>query len=185
MRDEQADLVVAYLAQVRGKLRAPDADLVIAEAEDHLRESVAAGVAIGMTEREAQEAAISAFGSVGAVVRAHRRPASAVAAEVANGGMEAGRRLPARGARRRCRRDTHRRAGPLPYSTLITNGPPDVLGLAAALSGSGIAGLALLLGYWRMCQSRRHRGQSPRPPFGAFFPLVAAICCSPGPRQAP
>ena len=67
------DLVARYLDELRAKLRTPDADLVLAEAEDHLRESVAAGLAIGMTEREAQEAAISAFGSVRAVVRAHNR----------------------------------------------------------------------------------------------------------------
>ena len=65
------DLVARYLDELRAKLRTPDADLVLAEAEDHLRESVAAGLAIGMSEREAQEAAISAFGSVRAVVRAH------------------------------------------------------------------------------------------------------------------
>jgi len=53
------------------RLRGPVAELVLAEAEDHLRESVAAGLAIGMSEREAQEAAISAFGPVRAVVRAH------------------------------------------------------------------------------------------------------------------
>ena len=65
------DLVARYLDELRAKLRTPDADLVLAEAEDHLRESVAAGLAIGMSEREAQEAAISAFGPVPAVVRAH------------------------------------------------------------------------------------------------------------------
>jgi hypothetical protein len=66
-----ADPVTRYLDELRAKLRTPDADLVLAEAEDHLRESVAAGLAIGMSEREAQEAAISAFGSVRAVLRAH------------------------------------------------------------------------------------------------------------------
>jgi hypothetical protein len=50
---------------------APEAELILAEAEDHLRETAAAGLAIGMTEREAQEAAISSFGPVRAVVRAH------------------------------------------------------------------------------------------------------------------
>jgi len=65
------DLVARYLDELRAKLRTPDADLVLAEAEDHLRESVAAGLAIGMSEREAQQAAISAFGPVPAVVRAH------------------------------------------------------------------------------------------------------------------
>jgi hypothetical protein len=80
MRDDRQDLIEAYLGELRAKLRTPDAELVLAEAEDHLRESAAAGRAIGMNEREAQEAAISAFGSVRAVVRAHtfrRDPATA------------------------------------------------------------------------------------------------------------
>ena len=71
MRDDRQDLIGAYLGELRMRLRGPDAELVLAEAEDHLRESVAAGLAIGMSEREAQEAAISAFGPVRAVVRAH------------------------------------------------------------------------------------------------------------------
>ena len=60
-----------------------EAELIVAEAEDHLRETAAAGMAIGMTEREAQEAAISIFGPVRAVVRAHhaRRGWRAAAAE--------------------------------------------------------------------------------------------------------
>lgn len=68
------DLVEEYLNELRASLRlAPaDAELIVAEAEDHLRETAAAGLAAGMTEREAQQAAISAFGSVTAVVRAHR-----------------------------------------------------------------------------------------------------------------
>ena len=44
---------------------------MLAEAEDHLRESVAEGLAAGLSEREAQEHAVSSFGSVRAVVRAH------------------------------------------------------------------------------------------------------------------
>jgi hypothetical protein len=67
------DPIGPYLATLRASLRiAPgEAELIVAEAEDHLRETVSAGLAAGMTEREAQEAAISAFGSVRAVVRAH------------------------------------------------------------------------------------------------------------------
>jgi hypothetical protein len=67
------DLIARYLAELKAGLRTtPErAGQILAEAEDHLRESVAAGLAIGMSEREAQEAAISAFGSVWAVVRAH------------------------------------------------------------------------------------------------------------------
>jgi hypothetical protein len=70
---ENGDLIDAYLADLRAKLRIGGGgkDLIVAEAEDHLRETAVAGVAIGMTETEAQEAAISAFGSVRAVVRAH------------------------------------------------------------------------------------------------------------------
>jgi hypothetical protein len=67
------DPIGEYLAALRASLRVRpgEAELIVAEAEDHLRETAAAGLAAGMTEREAQEAAISAFGSVRAVVRAH------------------------------------------------------------------------------------------------------------------
>jgi hypothetical protein len=69
------DLVAGYLAELRAGLRVPpaEAELILAEAEDHLRETAAVGMTVGMTELEAQQAAISSFGPVGAVVRAHRR----------------------------------------------------------------------------------------------------------------
>jgi hypothetical protein len=75
------DLIGDYLEQLRRGLRfAPGrAEEILAEAEDHLRETAAAGLAIGMTEREAAEAAISSFGPVAAVTRAHLARA--------NGGM--------------------------------------------------------------------------------------------------
>jgi hypothetical protein len=66
------DLIQQYLARLRASLPARDADRIMAEAEDHLRETEHAGLAVGLTEMEAQAAAISAFGSVTAVVRAHR-----------------------------------------------------------------------------------------------------------------
>jgi hypothetical protein len=72
------DLIEEYLSDLRASLQlAPqDAELVVAEAEDHLRETAACGLAAGMTGPEAQLAAISAFGPVTAVVRAHAaRPA--------------------------------------------------------------------------------------------------------------
>ncbi len=67
------DPIREYLDRLRASLRvAPgEAELIVAEAEDHLRETTTVGLAAGLTEREAQEAAISAFGSVRAVVRAH------------------------------------------------------------------------------------------------------------------
>jgi HAAS domain-containing protein len=71
------DLIAGYLEELYAGLPVPaaEAELIAAEAEDHLRETAAAGIAIGMTELEAQQAAISSFGPVRAVVRAHRRRA--------------------------------------------------------------------------------------------------------------
>ena len=84
-----ADPVEDYLDQLFAGLRTTprQARRIIAEAEDHLREATAAGIEAGLTEREAQEAAISSFGSVRAVVRAHARrvPPLAVFGELAMG----------------------------------------------------------------------------------------------------
>jgi putative ABC transport system permease protein len=70
------DLIAQYLAELRASLcTAPQRTAeILAEAEDHLRESAAASLAAGRSEREAQEAAISAFGSVPTVTRANSRP---------------------------------------------------------------------------------------------------------------
>lgn len=67
------DLIGEYLDMVRTRLHTTpgEAGRILAEAEDHLRQAVADGLAAGLTKREAQEAAISSFGSVNAVVRAH------------------------------------------------------------------------------------------------------------------
>ena len=69
------DLIGGYLAELRAGLWVPaaEAELIVAEAEDHLRETAAVGLEIGMTELEAHQAAISSFGPVRAVIRAHRR----------------------------------------------------------------------------------------------------------------
>jgi hypothetical protein len=69
----ESDLIEEYLTQLRlSLLTSPRrAQLIRDEAEDHLRESAAAGQAAGLTEVEAQRAAIASFGSVQAVVRAH------------------------------------------------------------------------------------------------------------------
>jgi hypothetical protein len=69
------DLIAGYLADLGAGLRVPaaEAELILAEAEDHLRETAAVGLAIGMAEPEAQRSAISSFGPVRAVARAHRR----------------------------------------------------------------------------------------------------------------
>ena len=66
--------VEEYLRQLRASLRTrpEETSRILAEAEDHLSESVAAGLAAGLTETEAAEAAVSSFGTVRAVVRAHQ-----------------------------------------------------------------------------------------------------------------
>jgi hypothetical protein len=80
------DLIEAYLDELRGGLRVlpGEAEMILAEAEDHLRETAAAGLAIGMTELEAQEAAISSFGPIRAVTRAHLARATGGPAVLAN-----------------------------------------------------------------------------------------------------
>jgi hypothetical protein len=82
-----SDPVEDYLDQLYAGLRTTprEARRIIAEAEDHLREATAAGVEAGLSEHEAQEAAISSFGSVRAVVRAHARriPPLAIFGELA------------------------------------------------------------------------------------------------------
>jgi len=73
MTTPNPDPVDKYLAELRASLRGPDTDGILAEAEDHLREGVAAGQAAGLTETDAQEAAITAFGP-GPVVPTPRHP---------------------------------------------------------------------------------------------------------------
>ncbi len=84
------DPVEDYLDLLYTRLRVMprEARRILAEAEDHLQEAVAEGLAAGLTEREAQEQAISSFGSVRAVVRAHdarlrRLPAIATLCDLA------------------------------------------------------------------------------------------------------
>lgn len=78
------DLIGRYLGELgRGLRVSPQRKAeILAEAQDHLRQTAAAGVAIGMTEAEAQEAAISAFGSVRTVLRAHRARRAALALDL-------------------------------------------------------------------------------------------------------
>jgi hypothetical protein len=74
--------IADYLAELRAGLRTSPARTaeIVAEAEDHLRESAAARRVGGLSDEAAQRAAISAFGPVDRVVRAHRPPVSAFAA---------------------------------------------------------------------------------------------------------
>lgn len=68
-----ADRIEKYLRSLRARLRTTpqDAERITAEAEDHLREAVTAALAAGLSYADAEDVAISSFGSVRAVVRAH------------------------------------------------------------------------------------------------------------------
>jgi hypothetical protein len=173
-----SDPITGYLDQLRAGLRvAPvEAELILAEAEDHLRETAAAAMAIGMTEREAQEAAISSFGPVRAVVRAHRD------------------RLAPLG-------DAAMAAWKLTSLLLLTSGSSGlataaIFGIQAHVltlpSGvqaqvvvtsnafpwlvwavSAISGATLLAGYRLALRIRRRRGRE-RALLAGFFPMVAA-----------
>ena len=59
MAGVNGDLIDDYLARLRAGLRTPPARTaeIVAEAEDHLRESAAAGRAAGLDEAAAQRAA--------------------------------------------------------------------------------------------------------------------------------
>jgi hypothetical protein len=72
-----ADLIAGYLAELGTGLRVPadEAELILAEAEDHLRATAAAKLETGLTELEAQQAAVASFGPARDVARAHRRRA--------------------------------------------------------------------------------------------------------------
>jgi hypothetical protein len=193
------DLIEEYLRQLRAGMRLgpAEAELILAEAEDHLRETAAAGLATGgMTGREAQEAAISSFGSVRAVTHAHRARLARVARPV----------------------DVAMAAWKLVSLLLLAGG---VTGMAsvmlAVLAASGfhwyflgflppnssfafavggyvigwpgpagfswpvwsvvaIAGALALTGYLLVRRRQRRRGteNSPPGPLGRFFPVVAA-----------
>ena len=94
-----SDLIREYLNELRASLRlAPqETDVIVDEAEDHLRETTAAG--LGRDDRTRGAAGGDpAFSSVAAVVRAHRERHEwnvALAGQPGDGGVEARLALPA------------------------------------------------------------------------------------------
>jgi hypothetical protein len=167
-----------YLSQLRASLRTRPAETsrILAEAEDHLRESVAAGLRAGMTEMEAQEAAVSAFGSVRAVVRAHQTRRARAIAVLGGCAMTswklAGLSLLAFSVSGLVllaeARMTHPGLRMAPGAAPLAD--PALRGIAA-----GMAGLLLLAGC-RLARRFRRRGTGAAPARAAgYFPLAAAI----------
>jgi hypothetical protein len=189
------DPIGEYLDQLRAGLRTglraglctgpQEAELILAEAEDHLRETAAAGLAIGMTEREAQEAAISSFGPVRAVVRAHhaRRGWLAAAAEAGLAAWKLAAILLLTSGVTGLAIDTILRIWPpvvtvtpgsqtpcwpcLPTQAAVIVNP---VWLAWVVAAGG--GAILLAGCGLTLRVRRRRGRGML--LGGFFPMVAA-----------
>jgi hypothetical protein len=150
-----------YLDQLRLSLRIPEAGRILVEAEDHLRAATADGVAAGLTEIEAQRAAIGRFGPVSAIVYAHQTRHGRAAAMLADVGVTvwraAGYLLLALSA-----------VGGL--SDHATPTPADDLSWA----GAGAGGVVLLAAFYVIRHVRRRRGRVWSVPLGGFFPLAAA-----------
>ena len=160
------DLIAQYLTELRARLRtAPEGTTdILAEAEDHLRESMAAGLAAGMSEEEAQQAAISAFGSARTVARANRHPAGVLTPLGLAASKAAGVYL-----------ITVSAASFAMYLWIgaVISG----LGSPGVWAGCGAAGLALLAGHHIARRIRRRRpGRSQVPvksyPLGVAFSFI-------------
>jgi hypothetical protein len=185
------DLITEYLDQLRAGLRvAPgEAELIVAEAEDHLRETAAAAMAIGMTEREAQEAAISTFGPVRTVVRAHeaRGRAAALAGDAAAATWKLAALLLLAGGVSGLGLDVIKAMNPVARQIVILpSGVPAVVTPATQYFpifyrpaflvsvATVVSGAILLAGYRLVRRRQQRRGRRRGPLSAGAFPAVAA-----------
>jgi hypothetical protein len=166
------DLIAQYLAELRAKLRTADADEILAEAEDHLRESAAAGMAIGMSDREAEEMAISAFGTVRTVARANHRRTALAEVGMAARKFAAVYLLTVFASGFVMFFVVRRGSGGVQRGTYPA--PQSHAGQLLWWAGCGIVRLVLLHGY--LAQRRRGTGGEL---LGGFFPLAATVFCVP------
>jgi hypothetical protein len=154
-----------YLDQLRLSLRIPEVGRILVEAEDHLRAATADGVAAGLTEREAQRAAIARFGPVSAIVYAHQTRHGRVAAMLADLGAAA-----------------WRAAGYLLLAIFAVGGlqqlsqhyPAPAPGDNLSWAVPGACGVVLLVAFYGIRHVRRRGGRVWSVPLGGFFPLAAA-----------
>lgn len=178
------ELIRQYLDELRLSLRIPETGHILVEAEDHLRDAAAAGTAAGLTQTEAQQAAITGFGPVRAIVYAHltrHGRAAAVLADLAlalwrvaafylladfAAGLAVLLRTPGAAActarLRSCR---------------VLPGMPEATTVAAvtAWAATGTAGIALLAAYFLVRRFQRRRGRVWSVPLGGYFPLTATV----------
>lgn len=176
------DPIQQYLDELRLSLRIPEVGRILVEAEDHLRAATAAGMAEGLTEREAQQAAIAGFGPVRAIVYAHQTRHGRVAAVLADLATALWRVaafyllaafLLGLGGLLRSGSGCPGRAASCKLLTLV----PETSALAALISwaATGVAGLALLAAYFAVRRVQRRRGRVWSVPLGGYFPLAAVV----------
>jgi hypothetical protein len=187
---QEGDPIGEYLDQLRAGLQTglQEAELILAEAEDHLRETAAARLATGMTEREAQEAAIAIFGAVRDVARAHhaRRGRLAAARQAGLAAWKLASILLLTSGVTGLAIGTIRTIWP-PALALPNNGVcwpclpaqvpvPIFLGVSGSLwlawAVTAAGGAILLAGCGLILRRRRRRGHGAL--LGGFFPMVAA-----------
>jgi hypothetical protein len=181
------DYIEEYLTQLRAALSIVPARAaeIVAEAEDHLRESAAARQADGLGAAAAQRAAIAAFGSVKHVSRAHRPSMADYAAAAALwawallggyllltavlGGVGVWREIVSFGA--------------VVVRGTLNNGlaywgpagTPDPAQLAGTLGGCALAGLMVLAGFLVARRRLHHSFAALAPLPSGLFPLAAGI----------
>ena len=153
-----------YLDQLRLSLRIPEVGRILVEAEDHLRAATDVGVAAGLTEIEAQRAAIARFGPVSAIVYAHQTRHGRAAAMLADLGVA-----------------IWRAAAYLLLAFSVVSGVEDLHPPPPAPSGpgeitwlAGAGGLVLLAAFHVVRHVRRRGGRVWSIPLGGLFPLAAA-----------
>jgi hypothetical protein len=144
------DLIQQYLDELRLSLRIPAVGRILVEAEDHLRAATAAGMAAGLTETEAQFAAIVEFGPVRTIVYAHQTRYGRMAAVLSDLAIALWR------------------VAAFYLLVIFAIGLP---GRAAM----GAAGMALLAAYVLVRPVQRRRGRVWSVPLGGYFPLAVVI----------
>lgn len=164
MKDDR-EPIRHYLDELRLSLRIPEVGRILVEAEDHLRAATAAGVAAGLTETEAQRAAIARFGPVSAIVYAHQARHGRVVAMLADLAIAAWR------VAAYCLLAYFVIGG---VEQLHPDAQAPTLSNDIAWAGAGAGGVALLTAFYVVRHVLRRAGRVWSVPLGGFFPLAAA-----------
>jgi hypothetical protein len=152
---DEREPIQRYLDQLRLSLRIPEVGRILVEAEDHLRAATAAKMADGLTEQQAQQAAIAAFGPVHAIVYAHQTRNGRMAAMLADLGISAWRVIA--------------------FYLLAAFAFRLQAASVVAWALTGLAGLGMTAAYLAVRRFQRRRGRVWSIPLGGFFPLAAVV----------